>query len=296
MSAEIAKPWISALGKLTPDERSVIVEKGTERPFTGKYVDLDDKGVYRCRVCNAPLFYSNDKFKSSCGWPSFDDAIPGAVKRQKDADGRRTEIVCSRCGAHLGHLFEGEGFTAKNRRYCVNSVSLSFEKEKSTPAPRYHRAYFAGGCFWGVEYYMEKLDGVKSVISGYMGGRIARPSYRQVSTGNTGYFEAVEVVYDPAKISYEELAKTFFEIHDPTQKDGQGPDIGSQYRSAIFVANSKERKTIGKLIDILKRKGYNISTKILPKKEFFKAEDYHQDYYERHRKKPYCHKYIKRFD
>ena len=224
--AEIAKPWVQAMEHLSPEEKHVIVDKGTERPFSGKYVNLDSKGLYRCKLCNAPLYQSDDKFESSCGWPSFDDAIPGAVKQQKDADGRRTEIICSQCGAHLGHLFKGEGLTPKNRRYCVDSISLKFDKGKTIVTPQYKRAYFAGGCFWGVEYYLEKLDGVKEVTSGFMGGSVEYPSYRQVISSETGHLETVEVVYDPRKISYEALAKTFFEIHDPAQKDGQGPDIG----------------------------------------------------------------------
>ncbi len=295
VGAEIAKPWVQALEQLSTEEKHVVADKGTERPFSGKYVNTDSKGLYRCKVCNAPLYQSDDKFESSCGWPSFDDAIPGAVRQQKDADGRRTEIVCSQCGAHLGHLFEGEGLTAKNRRYCVNSISLIFDKGKTIAPTQYKRAYFAGGCFWGVEYYLEKLDGVKEVASGFMGGSVEHPSYRQVISSKTGHLETVEVVYDPGKISYETLAKTFFEIHDPTQKDGQGPDIGEQYRSAIFVTDKKEREIVEKLIDLLKIKGYKVATKIIPKKSFYKAEAYHQNYYEQNGKQPYCHTYIKRF-
>lgn len=289
------KPWSKALQQLSPMEREVIVNKGTERPFSGKYVNSDDKGIYRCKVCNAPLYKSDDKFKTECGWPSFDDAIEGAVKRRKDADGRRTEIVCARCGAHLGHVFEGEGFTPKNTRHCVNSISLKFDKGKSIKEPAYRRAYFAGGCFWGVEYYLEKLDGVKSVTSGFMGGKVEHPTYNQVVRTRTGHLETVEVVYDPRKISYEKLARTFFEIHDPTQQDGQGPDIGEQYHSAVFVSSDDEKKTVERLIAILQKKGYRVATKVLDKKPFYKAETYHQDYYERHGKKPYCHTYIKRF-
>lgn len=280
------------LNSLTKEESRVIIDKGTERPFSGKYYKHKQDGTYTCKRCDAPLYKSGDKFDSGCGWPSFDDEIVGAVKRVPDADGRRIEIVCNRCGAHLGHVFEGEGFTKKNIRHCVNSISLNFEDDKSA---EYKKAYFAGGCFWGVEYHFEKLDGVKSVVSGFMGGHVKNPSYMDVVRGNSGHIEVVEVVYDPKKVSYESLAKLFFEIHDSTQKDGQGPDIGEQYVSAVFTSDAKEQKIVKKLVKILKAKGFDVATKLLKRSEFYKAEEYHQDYYEKHNKQPYCHSYKKIF-
>jgi peptide methionine sulfoxide reductase msrA/msrB len=281
------------LNPLTKEEKRVILDKGTEWPFSGKYYKHKKKGVYKCKQCGLHLYKSSDKFDSGCGWPSFDDEIKGAVKRSVDADGRRTEITCARCGAHLGHVFLGEGYTDKNTRHCVNSISLDFDPEALSS--EYKKAYFAGGCFWGVEYHFEKLDGVKEVLSGYMGGDVKNPSYREVSRGDSGHLEVVEVLYDSKVVDYESLAKLFFEIHNSEQKNGQGPDIGSQYLSAVFVSDSKEKIIIEKLINILKKKGINTATKILDKKEFYEAEDYHQDYYLKHNKKPYCHAYKKIF-
>ena len=290
------KPWTERIKKLSPEEKHVIVDKGTERPFSGEYVNATQEGVYRCKVCGQPLFVSKDKFNSHCGWPSFDDAIPGAVKEQMDADGKRMEIVCSKCGAHLGHVFRGERFTPKNTRHCVNSISLQFEEKKGDSGTMLKKAYFAGGCFWGVEYYLEKLDGVKEVISGFMGGSIKSPTYEQVVSGKTGHLEVVEVTYDPSAISYEALAKVFFEIHDPTQIDGQGPDIGEQYHSAVFVSDQNERNIVENLIGLLAKKGFKVATRILEKDSFYEAETYHQNYYQKKNKTPYCHRQIKRFD
>lgn len=288
--------------QLTEEEKRVILNKGTERPFTGKYDKFDEKGVYVCKQCGAPLYRSEDKFDSGCGWPAFDNEIPGAIKRIPDADGRRTENVCANCGAHLGHVFLGEGFTSTNTRHCVNSISMDFipagapvkntavEKKEQTET-----AIFAGGCFWGVEYMMEKEPGVLSVTSGYIGGKTANPTYQQVCSGTTGYVEAVKIVFDPSKVSYEKLAKLFFEIHDPTQLNRQGPDVGNQYRSEVFYTTPEQKAVADKLITQLEVKGYKVVTKVTSATTFWPAEGYHQDYYDKKGSVPYCHSYVKRF-
>ena len=281
--------------KLTDDEKAVIIEKGTERPWSGSYVNFTGKGTYLCKQCGAPLYRSEDKFDSHCGWPSFDDEIPGAVKRVPDADGFRTEILCANCGGHLGHVFLGEGFTSKNVRHCVNSISMNFIAEEAPQSVETGTAIFAGGCLWGVEYYFQQAKGVKATSVGFTGGHKKNPTYKEVCEGNTGHIEAIKVVYDPAETSYEELARLFFEIHDPTQVDRQGPDIGEQYRSVVFYENGAQKKTAQKLIDILKQKGYKVATKLEPASTFYDAEDYHQDYYMKKGALPYCHFFTKRF-
>ncbi len=230
--------------ELTPEESYVIDTKGTERPFSGKYNDFYEKGTFLCKKCSTPLYKSENKFSSGCGWPSFDDEIEGAIKRIPDSDGRRVEIVCASCGGHLGHVFEGEGFTSKNTRHCVNSISMTFKSEEKC-CEQHAYAYFAGGCFWGgVEHHFEKFKGVHSAVSGYMGGHLENPDYQAVCTGITGHLEVVRVEYDECEVSFKELAKQFFEIHDFTQINGQGPDIGSQYLSAIFYMDEKQKKRL----------------------------------------------------
>lgn len=288
--------------KLTELEHYVIVEKGTEAPFTGEYNNFKGTGTYHCRQCDAPLYRSKDKFDSGCGWPSFDDEIEGAVKRTVDADGVRTEITCVKCGAHLGHVFTDEGFTEKETRHCVNSVSLRFvadpeeSENKEATLPSEERAYFAGGCFWGVEYYFNRVKGVQSATSGYIGGVTQSPTYEDVCSGKTGHAEAVEVVFDPSEVSYLELAKLFFEIHDPTHIDRQGPDVGTQYRSEVFYTSPQQKATAERLIKMLKQKGLEVATKVTPATKFWKAEDYHQEYYKYRGGTPYCHSRVKRFD
>lgn len=278
---------------LSQEEIRVIENKGTERPFSGIYNDFYEEGIFSCKKCGTKLYDSNSKFSSGCGWPSFDEDL-GAVKKVQDIDGKRVEIVCSNCDGHLGHVFEGERFTPKNTRHCVNSISLEFKSTKSD-CDSNAVAYFAAGCFWGVEYHFENLVGVNSAVSGYMGGHVKNPSYEAICTGQTGHLEVVKIDYDECKISYEDLAKLFFEIHDFTQKDGQGPDRGSQYLSAIFYANEEQKNVALELCDQLTDKGFDVATSLYELVSFYEAEEYHQDYYNKHQKVPYCHSYKKVF-
>ncbi len=271
----------------------IVRDKATERAFTGEYNTFDQVGTYLCRQCGLALFRSRTQFHSACGWPSFDQEIAGAVKQSRDADGHRIEIVCSRCNAHLGHVFQGEGLTQKNIRHCVNSLSLDFVSDPSVLDTE--EAIFAAGCFWGVEYYFKKLAGVLKTEVGYSGGETSNPTYDQVCHGHTGHFEAIRIVYDPMKLSYKELAKYFFEIHDPTQTTGQGPDLGQQYLSVAFYYDETQQKIVRELIEDLEKEGLQIATHILPVSVFWRGEMNHQDYYTKTGKEPYCHRYVKRF-
>ncbi len=275
--------------ELTPQQHQVIVNGGTEAPGSGALLDNKADGTYTCARCGSPLFISNSKFDSGCGWPSFDDSIPGAVRELPDADGSRVEIRCMQCDGHLGHVFLGERITAKNTRHCVNSLSIQFETGHKQVA------FFAGGCFWGVEHLLQQIEGVSKVDSGYMGGETESPSYRQVCTGATGHTETVRITYDPDLVDFETLAKAFFELHDPTQVDRQHNDVGTQYRSAVFFSGPEQEAVTRKLISILEGQGLKVATEVSPAGVFWPAEPEHQDYLEHNPDGYMCHVPKKRF-
>ncbi len=285
------KEWKAAL---TPEQYQVMRKCGTERPFTGKYNDFWDKGVYVCAGCGAPLFRSETKYEHGTGWPSF--TIPVDEKNIEYRDdysllAKRIEVRCAACGAHLGHVFD-DGPEPTFLHYCVNSASMAFKPEAEANAPgpgiapdKTEIATFAAGCFWGVEHKMGELPGVVSTVVGYTGGKTVDPTYEEVCTDRTGHAEAVQVTFDPGRVSYADLVRHFFEIHDPTQVNRQGPDHGTQYRSAIFYYGEAQRQAARQVMDELERsKKYKkrLATELVPASAFYKAEEYHQKYFEKH--------------
>lgn len=287
------KTYLDKTASLIPSAQAIICDKATEAPHTGDYNDTVVMGTYLCRRCGLALFRAHSQFHASCGWPSFDEDIIDAVKRLPDTDGRRTEILCNRCDGHLGHVFLGEHYTAKNQRYCVNSAAIDFVANSDVIDSE--EAIVAGGCFWGVDYYLRRLPGVLNVEVGYIGGSSSRPTYEQVCQGNTGHYEAVRVVFDNAQTNYQQVLKHFFEIHDPTQPSGQGPDIGPQYRSAVFYFNQSQQTQVETLLQQLRSNGIKPVTQVLPMHCFWRAESYHQNYYDNNHKMPYCHAPVARF-
>ncbi|MBU0527980.1 bifunctional methionine sulfoxide reductase B/A protein [Candidatus Micrarchaeota archaeon] len=274
------------LNKLTPEEEEVIVKKGTEAPFSGKYNEHFESGIYVCRQCALPLYNSKDKFKSSCGWPSFDDELPAAVKRIADPDGMRTEITCARCNAHLGHVFRGERITPKNTRHCVNSISMEFVPKEKVES---EVIILGGGCFWCTEAAFSIVPGVLSVDPGYAGGTVQNPTYQQISEGNSGHAEVVRVEYYPKAVSLEKILDVFFTVHDPTQLNRQGDDIGTQYRSVIFYTSKKQKTAVKGYIEKIKEDYERpLTTEVKKIDKFYKAEDYHVDYYRNNPEKGYC--------
>ncbi|ETO92210.1 bifunctional methionine sulfoxide reductase B/A protein [Legionella oakridgensis] len=286
--------YLDKTGSLIPAARRIICDKATECPHTGAYNTVRSSGSYLCRRCGLALFRADSQFSSGYGWPSFDAEISQAVKEIPDSDGKRIEILCNRCHGHLGHVFTGEYLTAKNRRYCVNSASIDFVTDATVLDSE--EAILAGGCFWGVDFFLRQTPGVLKVEVGYSGGMVPEPTYDQVCQGNTGHYEVVRVLFDSSMTNYSKILRRFFEIHDPTQRTGQGPDLGQQYQSAIFYYNQKQREQAEDLILQLRRKGYDVATRLLAVQPFWPAEEYHQDYYGKHGKVPYCHRPVSRFD
>jgi peptide methionine sulfoxide reductase msrA/msrB len=293
---------------LTPGQYRVMRQCGTEPPFTGQYNDHYAEGTYVCAACRAPLFRWDSKYDHGSGWPSFTSPVGDeAVETREDLSFgmRRIEVLCASCGAHLGHLFD-DGPAPTGEHFCVNSTALDFLPEgaragdtpdgtpaavpaipvpdEKAPARTLGTATFAAGCFWAVEYKFRQLKGVTDAISGYTGGATKDPTYAQVCSERTGHAEAVRVTFDPDAVSYEELVRFFFTIHDPTQVDRQGSDVGTQYRSIIFTHDETQAATARKVMAEVGASGrFNepLATAIVPAPEFTRAEDWHQRYYEK---------------
>jgi peptide methionine sulfoxide reductase msrA/msrB len=295
--------------RLTPEQYRITRAKGTEPAFCGGLLNNKKHGVYVCVCCGLPMFESGSKFQSGTGWPSFFRPIAAEnIREQQDLSHgmRRIEILCQRCDAHLGHVFD-DGPKPTGRRYCLNSESLRFVAEEDlktlaepaepagaekTDAAGSSRAeaVFAGGCFWCVEAVFEQLNGVIDAQSGYAGGSAQTANYETVSTGTTGHAESVKIIYDPQKISYEQLLRVHFATHDPTSLNRQGADVGTQYRSTIFYANAREKEIAEAFIaDLNDAKVYKkpIVTTLEPLGGFYPAEAKHQDFVSCHLGHPY---------
>ncbi|PJD92885.1 MAG: peptide-methionine (S)-S-oxide reductase [Legionella sp.] len=285
--------YLDKTDSLTPEARRIICEHATERPHSGAYNAIATDGTYLCRRCGWALFRASSQFSAGCGWPSFDEDVSQRVKEYGDPDGQRTEIRCGRCDAHLGHVFLNEQWTATSRRYCVNSVSLDFVIEDTVLDTS--EAIVAGGCFWGVDYYLRQIPGVLNVEVGYIGGATSNPTYAEVCTGQTGHYEAARVLFDKTKTNYQTVVERFFEIHDPTQVDGQGADRALRYQSAVFTYDTHQSECVRDLIRRLENNGYDVATTLYPVTTFWPAEAYHQEYYTKHASTPYCHQRVLRF-
>jgi peptide methionine sulfoxide reductase msrA/msrB len=298
--------------KLTPRQYAVTQEAATEPPFQNEFWDSKQEGLYVDVVSGEPLFSSKDKFDSGCGWPSFTKPVEPAnvVERTDGTLGmQRTEVRSKGADGHLGHVFEDGPAAKGGLRYCINSASLRFipvaqlDHEgygKFLPlfglaapkAPAKAVATLAGGCFWGVEELMRKLPGVLATRVGYTGGTTVNPVYEEVHTGRTGHAEAIEITYDPGKVTYQAILEFFFTLHDPTTLNRQGNDIGTQYRSAIFYHDDAQRQVAEAVKAKVDGSGFwprKLTTEITPAVTFYSAEAYHQNYLQKNPGGYTCH-------
>ncbi|WMP17999.1 bifunctional methionine sulfoxide reductase B/A protein [Thiothrix lacustris] len=271
--------------QLSEEQYHVTRRKGTERPFSSGMCSLFEPGLYGCVCCGTLLFDANEKFESGTGWPSFTQPVKAnaiAYHADRSHGMTRVETTCNTCGAHLGHVFP-DGPAPSGLRYCMNAVALKKQ------AASLEKATFGGGCFWCTEAIFRELDGVHSVESGYSGGAVDNANYRQVCSGSTGHAEVIQILFDPAIISYRELLEIHMLTHDPTTLNQQGADRGTQYRSIIFTHNNEQRQIAEDLLASLKD-GFRdaIVTQVAPLETFYKAEDYHQDYYNLNGGAGYC--------
>jgi peptide methionine sulfoxide reductase msrA/msrB len=291
----LAPERIAAIVKtLDPLAVDVTQHAGTERAGSSPLDEEKRKGIFVSVVGGLPLFRSEDKFDSGTGWPSFTAPFdPDHVILREDSSFgmKRVEVLDARSGAHLGHVFD-DGPAPTGKRYCINGAALRFLPDgaelppDSRPLPT-ETAYFAGGCFWGVEDLFQETPGVLDAVSGYMGGHVDEPTYPLVCGGGTGHAETVKVVFDPKRVTYRKLLEVFFANHDPTTPNRQGPDHGEQYRSAIFATGPEQLAAAQAYVDELARTpryaGRRIVTQIVPPgPRFWPAEDYHQDYHLKH--------------
>ncbi|CAM3895864.1 bifunctional methionine sulfoxide reductase B/A protein [Flavobacterium branchiophilum] len=275
---------------LSPDLYAVARKADTERAFTGSMWSSETKGTYYCAACGHPLFKSDQKFTSSCGWPSFfEQENPNSIifKPDNSYGMQRIEALCGRCDSHLGHLFD-DGPKLTGKRYCMNAISLDFVPDE---AQNHQTIVLGGGCYWCVEAVYQRLKGVEKVESGFAGGHVENPSYEAVCTGTTGAAEVVAITFNPAETNLNDIFKVFFTVHDPTTLNRQGADVGTQYRSVIFYKNDTEKNTAMELINKLNAAHVfdnEIVTTLEPFKQFYKAKKEHQNYYNNNQMQPYC--------